>query len=215
MEDIKKFAKRFNACGNCGTSNDGFDVFRNNHPKYHDWCVQCTNCGRNMQAETLNELLKNWNADVFEEPEKEDLDSSREYMEECICGCSAQNADITKIQDKYHCICPECGRHITADTRRQMVLHWNDRSHAIPPVMIKRHEREVARRREAIYAQRPHTDSAGMRSTRINPMVVARAVEEEKLRQKAKELSWKKFICGGLPFEEQWTLDKAIFSGLL
>ena len=28
MEDIKKFVKKFNACGNCGTSNDGFDVLK-------------------------------------------------------------------------------------------------------------------------------------------------------------------------------------------
>lgn len=204
MEDVKKFAKKFNACGNCGTSNDGFDVFRNNHPKCHDWCVQCMNCGRNMMAKTVDELLKNWNADAFKEPEKEDLDSSREYMEKCICGCSAKDADIKKIQDKYHCICPECGRHITADTRRQMVLCWNDRSYVIPLVMIKRHEIEMVQReaaqRKAAHAQRCHTK---------------RGMEDEALRCRVQKILREKSIFGSISLNDMQILDKARLHGLM
>lgn len=211
--------EKFNLCAGCGCGNFALEVYKNNHPKYGEyWCVSCLECGCTMTGRTQKELLENWNADVFKEPEKEDLDSCKEYMEECICGASASGAHITKIQDKYHCFCSECDRHIKADTKKQMVLHWNDRNYNIPFVMIKRHEekeREVARAREAARAERRHIDSAYMRPTRINPMSIVRAVEDEALRRKAKELSWEKHVWGWLTFEDQWTLDKAISRGLL
>lgn len=219
MEEPKRFVKKFNLCSGCGCDNFALEVYKNNHPKYGEyWCVTCQECGCTMTAHTQEKLLEKWNADVLKEPEKEDLDGCREYMEECICGASASGVRITKIQDKYHCLCSECDRHIIADTKKQMASYWNDRSHNIPLVMIKRHEekeREAARKREAARAEHCHIDSAYMRLTRINPISIARTMEDEALRRKAKELSWEKHVWGWLTFEDQSILDKAILRGLL
>lgn len=74
IEDFKKFVKKFNLCSHCGCGNFAFEVYKNNDPKYGGyWCVSCLECGCNMTGCSKEELLKNWNADLFKEPEKKEI----------------------------------------------------------------------------------------------------------------------------------------------
>lgn len=92
MENLKMFVKKFNQCGNCGAENRYFEIFRNNDLVYHDWCVQCTECGCNMQGKTFDELLKKWNLDVPKEPdETEILKAENEKLKEEIEKLKAYN----------------------------------------------------------------------------------------------------------------------------
>lgn len=108
---IKKMAKRFNNCSRCGCDNHDLDIGKDR--KYDRVYVLCTNCGMNMNAENIDKLLTDWNADTFKEPgSEESLADENEKLKSRNEWLVAENERLYKKLEEYQ------DKRLAAENRR-------------------------------------------------------------------------------------------------
>lgn len=111
---IKKMTKKFNSCSCCGTGSFVLEIGKDRNDRAY---VICTECGNNMNAETMDMLLADWNADVYKEPgSEESLADENKKLKSRNEMLVAENVELHKKLEEYE------DKRLAAENRRLKTL---------------------------------------------------------------------------------------------
>lgn len=115
--EIKKMAKKFNICSRCGSGNFALEIGKDQSPKYDRVYVLCTECGNNMNAENMDRLLIDWNADGYKEP------GSKEFLADENKKLKSRNERLMAENERLYKKLEEYGdKHLVTENRRLKTL---------------------------------------------------------------------------------------------